>query len=312
MIGMVSMLATACKKVEVADALGDKGQRIIGIRDYGGLGANYSTASLSFDPTSTSEMVEVRLVFSTPVLSSTDITATISVDAAAVTSYNATVTDPLAPHYTLLNTSAYTLATNKVKILANQTESEPFWVEFHPDQIDGSVNLMLPLTITALDGAPAGVAIAAGTKTAYFHFIGNPLSGFYNMTGNRYNYTGAVTWSGPPAAVPGGYTLTTYNYAVFASAIDGQNVHFDMGNVPDPAGGLAQYYLTTNPTYTAITSWWQGATFEAGYSNLQRYTVFYTPPTPTQKPAFRLITKYNNTTGGAGNDRIVDQTFTHQ
>jgi hypothetical protein len=95
------------------------------------------------------------------------------------------------------------------------------------------------------------------------------------------------------------------------TTVDGQTVTLDMGNVPDPAGGLAQYFVTANLAFSAITYDFSG-TFKSGYSNIDKYIRGYVAPSPTQKPAFRLFSKYNNTTAGAGNDRLIDQTFIHQ
>jgi hypothetical protein len=83
-----------------------------------------------------------------------------------------------------------------------------------------------------------------------------------------------------------------------------------MGNVPDPAGGAAYYFITGSPTFSTI-SYNFSSTFQAGYSNIDKFNRGYVPPSPTQKPAFRLVTHYNNSTGGAGNDRIIDETFLH-
>ena len=181
-ISIFAGLFSSCKKVQTADPLEDKGQRIVQIVGYGGTGDNFGTSSLAFDPSSSSEIVELRLYLSSPVLSATDITATLASDSNARIAFNTANPDQI---YQQLPTDAYTLATDKVVIKAGESVSQPFFVEFHPDMIDGSINLMLPLAIKALDGAPADVKIASGTGIAYFHFIGNPLAGFYSTTGDR-------------------------------------------------------------------------------------------------------------------------------
>jgi hypothetical protein len=151
----------------------------------------------------------------------------------------------------------------------------------------------------------------------YYHVIGNPLAGNYLPTGKRYNYTGSVSWSGPPAPYPAGFTDGTtaaYTAVTLALPIDATTVQMVFGNVPDPApvGGAAYYYITaTDPAFSNIT-FDQGSNFNAGYSNINRYIVSYTAPSATQKASFRLITKYNNAAGNAGSDRIIDQTFVQQ
>ncbi|MEO6489832.1 MAG: DUF1735 domain-containing protein [Ferruginibacter sp.] len=310
---VAAALFNACDKPDVAEQLADNGQQIIKIAAFGGLqDPGFGASNLVFDPASTSEMVELQLEFSTSQVSTNDITVTLEVDPAGVTRYNATQAN-VQDQYEILPATAFTFPSTQVLIKAGETLSEPFSVEFDPSMIDPSKNLMLPISITAISGAAANVKAAPGTGTAYLHFIGNPLAGNYNTMGHRTNYTGGVSWAGPPDPEPAGGvdgTTAVYSTPKFAAPIDSHTFQLDMGNVPDPAGGLAQYYITANTDYTDIT-FDQGPTFEAGYSNILRYHEF-TPAGPGTPASFRLVTKYNNTTGGAGNDRIVDQTFTHQ
>jgi hypothetical protein len=81
--------------------------------------------------------------------------------------------------------------------------------------------------------------------------------------------------------------------------------------VPDPVSGSALYVISGNSTFSNITYTFK-STFLAGYSNIIKYVVDYTPPSATQKASFHLMTKYNNTTENAGNDRLIDQTFTQK
>ncbi len=49
---------------------------------------------------------------------------------------------------------------------------------------------MLPITLTE-----AGTkTISADLNTIYYHFIGNELSGTYDLTGTRKNYNGEVNY----------------------------------------------------------------------------------------------------------------------
>lgn len=135
----------------------------------------------------------------------------------------------------------------------------------------------------------------------------NTLAGNYTMTGSRYNYTGTVSYSGPTDPIPPGVE-TPYSGIVVALPVSGQTVQMDMGNVPDPAGSIAQYFITgTDPAFSNITYAFS-STFMSGYSNIHTYVVSYTSPNPGPV-SFHLITQYTN---GAGNDRIIDQTFIHQ
>src|SRR4051812_13215279 len=135
------ILLSACEKVETPEPIGTGGQKIFSIIDYGGTGANYSNSALIFpDPSSTSEPVEFKVEYSTPVVSSSDINVTIGVDAAAVAKYNAA--NATGPQYQLLPANAYTLTTATGKIPANQIVSDPFTITFNPSVIDVTKNYM--------------------------------------------------------------------------------------------------------------------------------------------------------------------------
>jgi hypothetical protein len=240
---------------------------------------------------------------------SKDLTVTVGYDDAARIAYN--TANPTSAQYVAMPDSDYSLPIKTGTIKAG-SYLDTFYVTFYPAKIDNSKNYMAAITLMDAQGQ----SISGNFKTVYFHVIGNPLAGPYTTTGKRYNYTGSVTWTGPPAPYPAGYTdgtTTAYNGTVIASPLDALNVTLTIGNVPDPGvSTLATYTITANnSTYSSIT-YTPDAAFLTGYSNIQTYITSYTAPSATVKASFHLITKYNNTTGGAGNDRIVDQLFTHQ
>lgn len=313
-LGLSIVLFSSCKKVDNFEPIGDGGQKYIKIVDYGGIKgtSGYTNSALVLDLSLPTEVVPVVLELTTSHVYDQDITVTVGYSAAKLTAFNAA--QPAGEIIFLpLSSTQYSLSTTTVKIKAGQTMSEPFNIIFRPDQLDIALSYLLPIEIKSITGGN-GELIAAGTGTAYFHIIGNPLAGNYDMVGERWNYTGSVTWTGPPAAVPAGYAVPTtlYNAVIFASPIDDHNTVMDMGNVPNPGStALAQYFIKSNATYSSIT-FTQGSAFDAGYSNIQRYIPTYVAPAPSVKAKFRLVTKYNNATGGTGSDRIVDQTFTHQ
>lgn len=188
----------SCDKTETFDPIGEGGQKIIKIANYGGVGTNFGNSNLVFDPASTSEIVDVQLELSAPSVSTSDITVTVEADPAAVTAYNATKTDP-KEQYFLLPPAAYTFASpTNVVIRAGQSLSEVFQIEFNPSMIDGSKNNMLPLTIKSISGGPSDLKAAPSTGTAYFHFIGNPQAGSYSSTSGFF-YHPTV-----PRAIPNG------------------------------------------------------------------------------------------------------------
>lgn len=300
-------LFSACEKVDTPDPIGDRGQKIFTIQDYGGTGANFSNSALIFsDPTSTSEALQYQIEYSTPTVSSQDIMVTIGVDAAAVTAYN--TSHASGPQYLLLPAAAYTLTTTQAKIPANQIISEPFTITFNPSVIDVTKNYMLPITIKSATGAPADAKAASGTGTAYFHLIGNPLAGLYTVVGTRYNYTGSVSWSGPPAALPAGGTASAIPTTKLAVPVDGQTISLEFAAL----SGLGYYYLITgNATFSNISVDFSQDLLN-GSSSRDVFITNYVAPSPTQKASFHIYTHYNNAAGGGGNDRIMDELFTQQ
>jgi len=188
-----------------------------------------------------------------------------------------------------------------------------FTIVFYPSKINPTRNYMLAPTVTS----PTNYKVSTNFGHIYFHTIGNPLAGAYKTTGSRLNYSGGVSWSGPPAAYPAGFTdgtTSAYNTTVIAAPVNPKTVKLIMGNVPEPApgSGSSYYYITgTDAAFTNIT-YNMGSNFAAGYSNISQYILNYVAPTATQKASFHLITKYNNAAGNAGSDRIIDQTFTQQ
>ncbi len=238
---------------------------------------------------------------------SSDLTITVGLNDSARTAYNAAN----GTNYQKIPDSIYSLSV-KTGVIKAGTRQVTFTVKFFASKFDPATSYLGTISILNAQGQ----TISGNFGTIYYHIIGNPLAGNYTTTGNRYNYTGAVTWAGPPAPFPAGYTdgtTTAYSGTVTASPVDAQTVKLVFGNVPDPApvGGSAYYYITASADFSSITYNF-GSNFAAGYSNIVTYVVSYTKPTATQKASFHLTSKYNNTTGGAGSDRLIDQTFVHQ
>ncbi|MFN8251980.1 MAG: DUF1735 domain-containing protein [Ferruginibacter sp.] len=312
---LFSVLFTGCEKIKEVEPLADKGQKIISFQNYGGVGENFGNSGLAFSPSSTSEIVDLNLLYSTDNVSTGDIELTVGADLSVVTAYNATQTDPLKK-YLPLNSSAYIFPDQTVKIKAGQTISETFHIEFNPSQIDGSKNFMIPLVIKSIKGAPAGVKAAPGTGTAYFHFIGNPLAGTYNLTtGARYNcgVTGDQGWAPQtgwayPAAltIPGTFTTAAIPSSKFLAPVTPTVTTVYVANLG--AGTDRDYFFTVDPSVTSITNIQVDltASFANGISNIRWFQKTYDP---TNK-RFILLWTYNNLAGGAGNDRIVYEVLT--
>jgi len=242
-------------------------------------------------------------------LTDKDIVVKFVIDDTKRLAYNA---DPSQLDYELLPDSTFSFPTRTATIKAG-TNQVTLPITFYPNKVNPSKLYMLPITLVEA----SGMVISGNFSTLYYHIIGNPLAGLYNLTGTRTNYIGSKPWPGPPAPFPvGGTDVTTaaYTTPTVAVPIDASTVKIVFGNVPEPlpVGGSAYNYITgTDAAFSNIT-FTQGDNFNAGYSAISRYVLNYTAPTATQKAKFRLITKYNNTTGNAGNDRIIDQTYVQQ
>ena len=178
-------LLNACKKADTTPQLGDMGQKIIRIVTYGGTEGNYNNSALILDPASTSETIEFQAEYLGSQVFGTDVTVTVALDDAARVSYNAGV--PPAGQYASMPAAYFTLNTTTATIKAGEVFSTPLSITFDPSQFDPSVSYMVPISITAISGAPAGVKKASNSGTAFFHIIGNPLAGTYESTGYFYH-----------------------------------------------------------------------------------------------------------------------------
>jgi hypothetical protein len=256
-----------------------------------------------------SDTVPVTIFFTVNIASdyppTKDIPVTVAIDPAALAKFDAdTVTNASRIQYEIFPDSTFSFPTTTGTVHAGQ-RLDTFYITFNPAKVDPSHSYMLPISITS---AP-GTTISGNLGTIYFHFIGSVLAGAYNVTGTRYNYIGSVAWSGPPAAVPSSYVATTdlSNYSPKTALPDNPStVEIPFANV----GAGYNYILTWDGTPGDPLS--VDYTFTSVYSNFTTYVVSFTPPDATHKAAFHIITHYNNALAGAGNDRIIDESFVHQ
>ena len=273
--------------------------------EHGGL-ESFSQDGLNFSSSAPDTMYFVTN-FASPTAQNQTVTVTVGVNDAARVAYNATSSVQFVPMpsncYKLINTTATLTPGNRL---------DTFYVVFYPANMDPTQSYMLPCGIVSATAGGKNINISANFGNIYWHVIGNPMGGNYLVNpGGRWNYTGLVTWAGPPAPIPG--TIAT-NYAgtiVSAGVIDPYNISLTMGNVPDPVSGSATWIITANSTYSSVSVQAE-PNFYVGYSNVQAWIINYVPHTSTQKCSFEVLIHYNNTTGGAGNDRILDEVFTQQ
>lgn len=277
----------------------------------GGL-AHFSASALLFPATDLKDSSGFHVNYAATTTAPKDIVVTLAYDAAALAAYNAA--NPTA-QYAKFPDSIYKFTQTSVTIKAGQTYSDLVYITVYPNKIDPSKSYMFPISITDAQG----VKISGNFGTIYYHVIGNPLAGSYNLVGTRYNYLGSVPYGGPVgtnANIPAGFVSTTNLTALSpktASPIDAQTVTMSFSNLGFGSGFEYGYLITGNATFSAITLDYNTA-FLSNNSSIDRFIVAgsYVPPSPTQKPAFRFITHYNNAATGGGNDRIIDEAFTHQ
>lgn len=276
----------------------------------------FSAAALLLDNSAASDSAAFRINYAATGTAPADITVTLAYNAAALVAYNAANPNPVNP-YTKFPDSIYTFTQTTVVVKAGTSYSDLVKLYLKPNKIDITKNYMLPISITAVSG---GVNISGNYGTIYYHLIGNPLAGKYNLIGRRYNYVGTVAYAGPTGPtspnIPPTFSSTTNLTPLSpksAAPVDGQTVTMSFSNLGFGSGFEYGYLVTGNATFSAITLGWNDA-FISNDSNIEGFTMSYVPPSPTQKPAFRFVTHYNNAASpaGSGNDRIIDEDFTHQ
>ena len=290
---LFTVLFSSCKKNNEYNYDANGGQKIVHFVAMGGYDTYFGNSNIAADPADSAQIVEMQIEYVAPVAGFQDIIATIAVDTPSIAMYNATVQDP-AGKYELLPMDAYSIPLKTIKIKAGESLSDVFDVIIDGTKVDGSKNLMLPIKIVSISGAPSGAKVASATGIAYLHFIGNPLAGSYSVVGTRTNYTGPISGgviagvtnlSGPKAAV----------------AIDPQNMSIDYANL---GGSGWQYVITYDGTTISAAP---NETMAKGITTGSYSTHSITYDAATK--VIHVVSEYTNT---AGNTRLVDETWTHQ
>lgn len=274
---------------------------------------NFSASALLFPGTDASDTAYFRVNYAATTTAPTDISVTLSYDAAALAAYNAA--NPTGQYEVFPDSIWLKSAFPKtIVIKAGQSYSDPVKLTVYPSKINTSKSYMLPITITSA----SGVNISGNFGTIWYHVIGNPLAGDYSLVGTRYNYSGSVPYSGPTSStnanIPAGF-ISTNNLTPLspktALPVNAATVTMSFSNLGFGSGFEYGYLITgNNAAFTSITLGWNAA-FTSANSNIDGFIMSYTAPTPTQKPKFRLVTHYNNALGGAGSDRIIDEDLVH-
>jgi Domain of unknown function (DUF1735) len=187
-------------------------------------------------------------------------------------------------------------------VIKKGTGNAAFKVVFYPSKINATRNYMLAPAVTS----PNDYKISSNFGHVYFHTIGNLFAGAYKVTGTRYNYTGSIAWNNV-LPVPAGYGSTN-NLATTKTGAPNNGKTFQL-LFSNLGSTDYQYIITSNDVAKTISV---DYTFTSVYSNFQTSVINLVYPTATTKASFEIITHYNNATGGAGNDRIIDEIFVQQ
>lgn len=261
------------------------------------------------DPSNTADTAEFKVFYvNNGKPADRDIKITLAVDPASIIGYNNT---PGNTKFEILPASNFSFTKTTVTVKAGQSFSEPTYFIYNPQLIDPSKLYMVPIRIVDAQG----VKISSNNATIFYHIIGNPLAGNYSLVGTRYNYSGSVSWAGFPAAIPpftGTINLTAAFPTKVASAIDGQTIALDFSNL---GGNGFAYLITGNADFSKVTLSYNDEVLSGNvikYSILKDYSFIGAGTATSPKPTFRILTHYNNAASGAGNDRILDELFTHQ
>ena len=261
----------------------------------------FGAGALSYPATDAADTLTFQVNVAGPNALSQDLTVTAAQDLNAINdNYK---TDSIK--YLAMPDSVYHFISKTATIKAGSRVAL-FKAIFFPSKIDPTKNYMLAVTATNTQG----IVTSGNYGHIYLHTIGNPLAGIYTVTGTRYNYSGSIAWPGPPAAIPSGYTGTTDLAGVSpeqASPDNTKTIEIGFSNLGSSG---YNYVITGNADFSVITVGYN-STFTSGDSNVSTFIVSYSPPS-AGKPSFHIITHYNNTADGSGNDRIIDQTFVHQ
>lgn len=260
---------------------------------------NLKAANLRIDNTSaTPDSIEIYAELASVNASNSPVVVTLGVDSSQITTYNAAN----GTTYQLFPAGSYKLVSNTITITPGNHYASTYLV-IDQTMFDPTISYMLPVLIQDASGK----ALTTNQNTVYYNIIGNSLAGKYAVSGTRYNFVGAVPWSGPPASIPSNYTATTdLTNEKVASPDDAFTIEVDFANV----GAGYSYIITYNPSSQSISVTYSDPIL--AYSNLESYVASFTPPSATQKASFHIITHYNNAAAGAGNDRIMDETFVQQ
>ena len=250
----------------------------------------FGGAALTYPPTSVSQKEVFNVSYNGHGALKSDLAVTISVDPAKVL-------DNLAGdkiQYELMPASMYSLPATNVTIPAG-ARTAPVEITFFPEKFDPTKSYMLPVKIASTSAG----TISGNFGVIYFHVIGNPLAGVYDVNGTRYNYNGSSGYAG--GAIPAGYANTAASpNPKTAKPNSTTEVSMDYANLGSSDYHYLITYDETKPNEVAVTG-----DFLTAVANFKVWVHTYDPATKT----IHIITSYTN---ASGFDRVIDETFKHR
>lgn len=127
----------------------------------GGLSA-FASQALLFPPTDAADTTFFYVNYAATNVATADITITLAIDQAAITSYNAAN----QTQYALFPDSIFKFTSKEIKIKKGNNYSDLIPLIVFPLKIDSTKNLMLPISIK---GVPSGSTISANFGTIFYH-----------------------------------------------------------------------------------------------------------------------------------------------
>ncbi|NNV57870.1 DUF1735 domain-containing protein [Limnovirga soli] len=241
----------------------------------------------------------LKLQFSVNVVSvfalSDSLVVKVAVNDTKRTNYN----DSNTLQYEALPSDAYILSATSATIPAGASSIE-FYIQFIEAKIDPSKNYMLPITLTE-----AGTkTISPDLNTIYYHFIGNELSGTYDLTGTRKNYNGEVNYvegTGGTGILDSTNDLSAYSPKALLP-INKTLAYLDYSN----SGALGWKYKITFDTLTHTISTIEPNDILAA-SIAPGSFVVHAKDYNSAEHTMHFITEYKNTLGFG---RLVEESFT--
>lgn len=215
-----------------------------------------------------------------------DVTVTLAVDDAKRIAYNSNLAP--ADQYVLPADSNYSLPV-KTAVVKAGSRLATFTVIFFGLTLDPVKNYMLPITLTDA----SGVTISGNLSTIYIHSIGNLNAGPYSVIGTRTNYKG-------PASAGLATVVDLSSLSPKTGAPENANV-IDI----DYANLSGHYIITFSADGTAVTNVKVDDAFTASVSNFGIDSFAYDLAT-------RTIHVKSHYTNSVGDDRIIEEFFTHQ